>query len=188
MIPPYFDAMLIAMFIGPLVGAGISWIFAPSAEEIVAMHQALAREEWAAALAASHARALAVHELRAGISDAMRRARPHHAQNPGGPVPPIHLFHGTRRDLLLGIAENGIEPRTRGRAFLTRDVLTARQYGLARSNGEDYAIARISANRAYQAGIVFQDHGAGVMTCTGVPPEYIDFEWTLAELESRLRG
>lgn len=117
---------------------------------------------------------------------------PHLPPAPVGPpdplsaVPPLYLYHGTRRTSLASIFVRGIEGRTAGWAFVARDEGTARQYGRSRG-GEEYVVFRILAQQAYQNGVRFETRGS-YYVAQHIHPQYIDFHWAIADLAQRQNG
>lgn len=105
------------------------------------------------------------------------------APDPTSGVPPLYLYHGTRRAHLASIFARGIEGRTGGWAFTAPDYQTAEQYGRTRG-GADYVILRVLAQQAYQNGVRFERRGAYWVT-SFIHPQFLDFHWTLADYAAR---
>lgn len=104
------------------------------------------------------------------------------APDPASVVPPLYLYHGTRRPNLVAVFARGIEGRNSGWAFMARDYETARQFG--QRGGGDYVICRVLAQRAYQSGVRFESRGE-YFVARHIHPDYVDFHWTLADFGQR---
>lgn len=104
--------------------------------------------------------------------------------DPTSAIPPIYLYHGTRRSNMASIYARGIQGRSHGWAFAATDYATAQSYG--QRWGGDYVVFRVLAQRAYQRGVRFERRGSYFVT-RQVHPAFIDFHWALADWAHRNR-
>jgi hypothetical protein len=122
-------------------------------------------------------------EVMAEVARAPRLAPPPMGPpNPNSVIPPLYLYHGTRRENMASIFARGLEGRSGGWVFMARDYETARSYG-SRWGG-DYVVFRVFAQKAYQNGVRFEKRG-GYYVARYVHPVFIDFHWALADLAHR---
>ncbi|MEQ8192435.1 MAG: hypothetical protein ABRQ39_31000, partial [Candidatus Eremiobacterota bacterium] len=98
-------------------------------------------------------------------------------------IPPLYLFYGTHINNMASIYVRGIEDRNSGWAFFARDIKTASSYG-ERWGAGDYVIFRILSQEAYQKGVRFEKR-EDYYVCRYLPPVFIDFHWTIADLAYR---
>jgi len=102
--------------------------------------------------------------------------------SPTSVIPPLYLYHGTRRENMASVFARGLEGRSGGWVFMARDYETARSYG-SRWGGS-YVVFRVLAQQAYQNGVRFERRG-GYYVAGYVHPVFIDFHWALADLAHR---
>lgn len=84
--------------------------------------------------------------------------------------PPDELFHGTVKQFLQSIRENGLVPMNRHHVHLSADESTARTVGSRRGKP---IILRVAARQMRSAGHIFYCTPNGVWLTSQVPPQFL---------------
>lgn len=85
--------------------------------------------------------------------------------------PPVVLYHGTARENLASIMEEGLRPMGRQVVHLSADVETALQVG--RRHGWDVAILRVDAAEAWKDGVPFYRGNDSTWLADCVAPRFL---------------
>lgn len=86
-------------------------------------------------------------------------------------APPEHLFHGTARQALSAIREEGLRPQSRQYVHLSENRSDAREVGQRHGTP---VVLRIRAAALHEAGQAFYRAARGVWLTAHVPPAFID--------------
>ena len=97
--------------------------------------------------------------------------------------PPALLFHGTTRERVAPIMEEGLLPMGRRVVHLSTDVKTAVQVG--RRHGHEVVVFRVDARRAWDEGVPFYRGNENTWLADSIPPAYLSVESPATERVQR---
>lgn len=87
-------------------------------------------------------------------------------------TPPAILYHGTTREVLNSILQEGLKPNQRQYVHLSQDIETALQVGKRRDS--EPIIFEIDAELAFANGVKFYLGNEKVWLADAIPPEYLN--------------